>query len=105
MENLAFWTNVSIVFLAIETFFLLLIPLVAFYFAIRGLNFLHIRLPRVMFRAQGISKEVRLRTEAASQRVVDPMVSAERERTKAAAAMKSLVSPGTSSRNQAAGKQ
>ncbi len=92
--DLQFWTNVSIVFLAIETFFILLIPLVAFYFAVRGLNFLHVRLPRVMGQAQNISKQVRLKTEEASQRVADPVVRAQRERTKAEATLRSLVPGG-----------
>ncbi len=89
--NLEFWTDVSIVFLAIQTFILLLIPLVAFYFAVRGLNFLHIRLPRVMSQAQNVSKQVRLKTEAASERVADPIVRAQRARTKAETTLRSLV--------------
>ena len=89
--DLAFWRDVSIVFLSIQTFILLLVPLVAFYFAVRGLNFLHVRLPGVMYRAQGISKQVRVKTEAVSQRVADPVVRAQRERTKAEATLQALV--------------
>jgi hypothetical protein len=92
--DLAFWRDVSIVFLSIQTFILLLVPLVAFYFAVRGLNFLHIRLPRVMYKAQDISKQVRMKTEAASQRVADPVVRAQRERTKAEATLQSLIPSG-----------
>lgn len=103
--NISFWADVSVVFLAIETFFLLLIPLVAFYFAVRGLNFLHIRLPGVMSKAQGISRQVRLKTEAASQRVVDPVVRVERERIKAEAAMKSLVPGGSPSKGRYSGSR
>ena len=89
--DLAFWRDVSIVFLSIQTFILLLVPLVAFYFAVRGLNFLHVRLPGVMYRAQGISKQVRMKTEAASQRVADPVVRVQRERTKAEVTLQALV--------------
>lgn len=113
--DLAFWRDVSIVFLSIQTFILLIIPLVAFYFAVRGLNFLHIRLPRVMYKAQDISKQVKTQTEAASQRVVDPIISADRERAKTAAAMRSLVtgsatpagsaSVGSSASEQASGER
>lgn len=92
--NLEFWTDVSIVFLAIETSILLIIPLVVLYFAVRGLNFLHIRLPRVLFRAQDISKEMRIRTEAMSERVVDPMVKADRESTRATTTVTALFSSG-----------
>jgi len=103
--DLQFWTDVSIVFLAIQTFILLLIPLVAFYFAVRGLNFLHIRLPRVLSQAQNISKQVRLKTEAASQRVADPVVRAQRERTKAEATLHSLVPGGSPSGAQSTGNR
>lgn len=95
--DLAFWRDVSIVFLSIQTFILLLIPLVIFYFAVRGLNFLHVRLPRFLFRAQDISTMVRTRTESLSERVADPLVRAERERTRAAATLASLASSDQSS--------
>ena len=91
--DLAFWADVSIVFLAIQTFILLLIPLGILYFAVRGLNFLHVRLPRLLFRAQDISTMVRTRTETMSERVADPLVRAERERTRAAATLTNLTSP------------
>lgn len=100
--DLAFWRDVSIVFLAIQTFILLIIPLVLLYFAVRGLNFVHIRLPRYLFRAQDISKMVRSRTETVSERIADPLVRAESERTRAATTLTTLVSPdhGSSARKR-----
>ena len=100
--DLAFWRDISIVFLAIQTFILSIIPLVLLYFAVRGLNFVHMRLPRYLFRAQDISKLVRTRTESMSERIADPLVRAEGERTRATTTLKTLVSSdgGSSARKR-----
>ena len=100
--DLAFWRDVSIVFLAIQTFILLIIPLAIFYFMVRGLNFLHVRLPRVLFRAQDISKEVRTRTEAVSERIADPLIKADREGTRAKATATALFPSGDRSSSRKA---
>ena len=72
--DLSFWTNIAVVFLAVETTILLTVLVVAFYFVVRGLNFAHVRLPGILLRAQEIVHSVRTRTDDAGERIVAPLV-------------------------------
>ncbi|MCB0157249.1 MAG: hypothetical protein KDD83_03900 [Caldilineaceae bacterium] len=89
--DLSFWTNIAVVFLAVETTILLTVLVVAFYFVVRGLNAAHVRLPRVLLRAQEIVHSVRTRTDDASERVVAPLVATQRTVTRAETAVQSLL--------------
>lgn len=84
--SLAFWRDLAIIFLAVEAMILLIFLLVPFYFAVRGLNAVHVRLPGYFAKAQGISRNVRVKTAGASEHVSAPLLRAQRGATKAEAA-------------------
>ena len=91
--ELAVWRDIAIVFLAIESVVLVMIVLVAVYFAVRGLNATQTRLPDYLYKAQEISHMVRSRTEDASNRVGEPLLRGRRQTTRAGAILQALV-PG-----------
>ena len=90
--GLSFWRDIAIVFLAIETTILLTILVVATYFMVRGLNAAHVRLPRLLYRAQDVSRMVRGKTESAGARVGAPLIKTQRTVAKAEATARALLS-------------
>ena len=72
--NLATWRDVAIVFLAIQAFILMLVPLVAVYFMVRGINIAGGALPGYMKRAQSFTSIVRLRTGQTSDQIAKPIL-------------------------------
>lgn len=77
--GLEFWANVSAVWLSLLCFIGLLIPLVAAYFAIRGMHFVLEKSRSAMATAQDYSRLVRHRTDTLSRRVATPVIKAERK--------------------------
>jgi hypothetical protein len=90
--GLSFWRDLAVVFLAVETTVLLTVLVVAFYFAIRGLNAAHVRLPRLLFRVQDVSRTVRTKTEVAGEKIGAPIIKTQRSVTKAEATVQALLS-------------
>lgn len=72
--NLATWRDIAIVFLAIQAFILTLVPLVAVYFLVRGVNIAGGVLPGYMKRAQSFTSAVRLRTDQTSDQIAKPIL-------------------------------
>lgn len=89
--SLAFWTDIAVIFLAIETTVLLTVLVVAFYFIVRGLNAVHVRLPNLFSRAQDLSGRVRTKTEDVSTQVGAPLVASQRLAAKAEATAQALL--------------
>lgn len=94
--DLAFWRDIAIVFLVLQTSILLLILVIPFYFAVRGLNVAHVRLPGLLGRAKGISRQVRERTAEAGDKVTSPLLWVQRNVAKSETIVRDLT-PGVQS--------
>ncbi len=79
LTNLTFWTNLSIIWLAFLGFILTLVPLVIFYFAMRGMLIVNRTVPRYLKLGQYYSGIVRDQTTRVSLKVAEPMVRAHGE--------------------------
>lgn len=74
--TIPFWRNVSIVLLAAEAFVLVLLPLVALYFANRGLRRLRSFLQPIFPQARARVQQVERATTLASELIVAPIIAA-----------------------------
>ncbi|MGQ9489733.1 MAG: hypothetical protein ACUVR4_11835 [Anaerolineae bacterium] len=74
--TLGSWRDLAIVLLAVEAFFLSLIPGVILYLTIRGVVWLSRTLRRVAPTIQGYFRKAATVAEQASQRAVTPMIAA-----------------------------
>jgi hypothetical protein len=72
--GLDFWANISVVWLSLLCFVGMLIPLVAAFFAIRGMHIAIGKSRTAMGTAQKYSSVIRNRTESVSQRIAEPVV-------------------------------
>jgi len=72
--SLSQWADVAVVFLSIQAFVLMLVPLVLFYFLIRGMNIAGGAMPRYMKQAQSFTRIVRDRTQDASEKIAAPIL-------------------------------
>lgn len=79
--NISFWRDLSIIWLSLFCFIGLAIPLVAFYFMVRGMNALQSRVVPLFRKTQDITRMVRLRTEQGSEQVATPIIHAQRRYT------------------------
>jgi len=74
--TIPFWRNVSIVLLAAEAFILTLFPLVAFYFANRGLRRLRSFLRPIFPQTRARVQQVERVTALSSELIVAPIIAA-----------------------------
>jgi len=74
--SLAIWRDLAVVWLALLCFIGSLIPLVAFYFAVRGMSAVNRRVPPLLQKAQTYSRTARARTDDVSTRVAAPVMRA-----------------------------
>lgn len=88
--GLDFWRDVSVVWLSLLCFVGLLIPLVATYYAIRGMHAALGKSRSAFGAAQSYSSAVRRRTEFYSRKIAGPVVEAEREAAKAQTVIRTL---------------
>lgn len=72
--SLSFWRDVSIVWLSLLCFIGLIIPLAAFYFAVRGLDSAHRKSASLLRQTQGYSRAMRRESEVISERVATPVI-------------------------------
>ncbi len=73
---MAFWRDLSVIWLSLFCFIGLLIPIAVLYFAVRGMQALHHKVQPLFPKAQGISGMVRTQTSRMSQRVAEPVIQA-----------------------------
>ena len=71
---LAFWRDLSIVWLSLFCFIGLALPLVILYFAVRGMNALHEKSYQLLLRAQAMSSQVPRQTERTAAQVSEPVI-------------------------------
>jgi hypothetical protein len=72
--DLAFWRDVSIIWLSIQLFVLLAVPLAILFLAVKGMQFVHTKLPPIFHKAQDISNIVRTKTDEISHYVAAPVI-------------------------------
>ncbi|MEZ4729854.1 MAG: hypothetical protein R3E79_22205 [Caldilineaceae bacterium] len=72
--ELAFWRDLSVIWLSLFCFLGLLIPIAALYFLVRGVNALHGGVQRLVQRGQGVSGSVRRQVTQVSARVDEQAV-------------------------------
>lgn len=80
--TIAFWRDVSVVWLSLFCFVGLAIPLVALYFAVRGLNAAHRKTISGLRQAQRYSRTVQEQSDVLSQRVSAPLIRAHGQATR-----------------------
>ena len=72
--DLATGRDIALVILIIEAFALALVPLAAFYFAIRGMRVLRLKLDPLFPMVQGRLRRMAQTTRTASERIVRPFI-------------------------------
>ena len=77
-------------FLSIQAFILILIPLVLFYFMIRGMNIAGGAMPGYMKRAQSFTHMVRDRTQGVSDKIAAPILKTRAKGTQVEATIQSF---------------
>lgn len=85
--NLSFWADVSLIWLSLLCFVGLLVPLVATYFIVRGMQVVLNKTQILLLKTQGYSHQVRDRSFTLGERVREPIV---RARTREAKLMRTL---------------
>ena len=90
-QSLTFWTDISIIWLSLLCFIVLMIPLGVSYFAIRGMNVVLDKTPRLFQKAQSYSSTVRHHTESAGERIAGPVIRAGAETAQIETTVQSLL--------------
>jgi len=72
--SLEFWTNISIVWLVFLGFVLGIVPLVSFYFLVRGMMIVNRTVPRYLKLGQHYSSIARDQTKKGAEKAVEPVV-------------------------------
>jgi len=72
--TLGTWRDIAIVLLALQLFIMLLIPLVIAFFSMRGINWVHGKVPPLWEKAHHYSHLMRDKTGEISDRVVAPVL-------------------------------
>lgn len=75
--ELAFWRDLSVIWLSLFCFIGLALPLAGLYFAVRGMNALHDRTYRLVRRTQQLSSQLPAQTEQVAAKVAAPVIRAE----------------------------
>jgi hypothetical protein len=88
--SLQFWANVSTVWLALLCFVGMLIPLVAAFFAVRGMHVALLKSREGLGVAQRYSGMIRDQTDSVSRKIAKPVIRAESEVTKARTILRNL---------------
>ena len=88
--SLSTWADIATVFLAIQCFVIMLVPLVATFFLVRGVNMVGGLLPEYLTKAQGVTRTVRNRTVETSVQVTEPLLRFRREQTRMESAVRSF---------------
>jgi hypothetical protein len=68
------WADIAVVFLSIQCFVIMLIPLVLTFFMVRGMNMAHGALPQYLIKAQGYSRIMRDQTVNAGDKIAAPLI-------------------------------
>ncbi len=80
--GLSLWRDIAIVWLALLCFIGMVLPLVVAVFAVKGMHVAVDRTPRLLRQAQGYTRAMRTQVDAASYRIADPVIQAQRHSAK-----------------------
>lgn len=94
MEQLQFWTNISIIWLSFLCFVGAIIPLAMAYYAIRGMNVVLGRSRSYLSIGQSYSGQIRRQVENGSAVIARPVIAANRKVAQIDAAVKHFVHGG-----------
>ena len=75
---LAFWRDLSVVWLSLFCFIGLAVPLAILYFAVRGMNALHEKSYHLLRQVQRTSSKLPTQTEQLANRVSEPVIQAQK---------------------------
>ena len=88
--DLRTWTDIAVVFLAIQCFVIMLIPLVLTFFMVRGMNMANSALPQYLIKAQGYSRIMRDQTVNVSDKIAAPLVQARAQQARVEMSVRSF---------------
>jgi len=88
---LAFWRDLSVVWLSLFCFVGLAVPLVILYFAVRGMNALHGKSYQLLRQAQRTSRKLPAQTEQLANRVSEPVIQLQKRTKRLEAFFQSLL--------------
>ena len=74
--SLEFWRNVAVIWLCLQAFIMLLIPLAISYLLVRGINWVVRKTPPIFHKGQEYSSLMRSKTEAYAEKAAAPVISA-----------------------------
>jgi hypothetical protein len=89
--SLETWRDISIVYLSLNCFVILIIPMVIFYFAVRGMTIVNGKVPGYLGKAQAFTRQAREQTQAFSDRVAGPVIDAQTELTRTETIIRELL--------------
>lgn len=72
--NIPLWRDIAVVILALQLFIMLVIPLAIAFFMVKGINWVHAKLPPVWDKAHHYSGLVRDKTEEYSNVATEPVL-------------------------------
>ena len=72
--EVAFWRDLSVIWLSLFCFVMLIIPLAALYFVVRGMDWLHRKSYTLAKQTQGLSGTVRVQSVQISTKVSEPVI-------------------------------
>lgn len=88
--TLDLWRNISVIWLGLQLLVLCLIPVAIAFFAVRGMGWVLRKTPVGFERAQSLSKQMKGKTEAVSDRVAAPVIQAQVTGTRVKTIIESL---------------
>jgi hypothetical protein len=91
LAKLDFWANISTIWLVSGMFLMGIVPLVALYFAVRGMAIVNRTLPRYLKLTKYYTGIVRDQTHNVSQKVAEPLVRSYGESVRAETTARNLL--------------
>ncbi len=88
---MAFWRDLSVIWLSLFCFVGMAIPLVVLYYAVRGMNALHSKSYNLLRHAQVVSSKVPRQTERIANRVSEPVIQLQKRAKRAESFLQSLL--------------
>lgn len=98
MEQLQFWTNISVIWLSFLCFVGAIVPLVMAFYAIRGMNVVLRRSRSYLSIGQSYSGQIRRQVENGSAVITRPVIAVNRNVARVDAAFKQFVRGGNQRR-------
>ncbi|MEZ4656651.1 MAG: hypothetical protein R2911_03695 [Caldilineaceae bacterium] len=92
MMGLEFWRDLAVVWLSLLCLVTLIVPVVALYFAVRGMGYVNEAVPKLLHKAQGYTQMAKTQTNQMSDKVAQPIVQARAKASRIEATIRSLFS-------------